>query len=90
MKTIYPNLVRLIEVHREKTDVDNFVDVTREFAERRAVDDVFAAVIGLYGAIRASEVQCPRLVIGMLPALETAIDAYAKLLETVQDEVFHD
>lgn len=88
MKSHYPNLARLIDVHHEKTAVDAPTDLAKEFAERRAVDGVFAAVVGLYGAIKATEIHCPRLVVGMLPALERAIETYAKLLETpVKDEV---
>lgn len=88
MKNNYPNLAKLVDVYHEKTTVDAPTGLAREFAERRAVDDVFASVIGLYGAIKATEIHCPRLVIGMLPEVERSIEAYSKVLEIpMKDEV---
>lgn len=89
MKSSFPNLTALVGACHEKTVLDA-TNIRAEIAERKSVDDVFAAVLTLYGAIKATELQCPRLVLAVIPHLEHAIDAYSKLIETINEETCED
>lgn len=89
MKSNLPNLAALVSACHEKTVIDA-TNIRAEIVERKAVDEVFAAVLALYGSIKATELQCPRLVVALIPNLERAIEAYSRVIETVNEEICED
>lgn len=89
MKSSFPNLTALVGACHEKTVLD-VANIRAEIVERKSVDEVFAAVLSLYGAIKATELQCPRLVVAVIPNLERAIEAYSKVIEIVNEETCED
>lgn len=55
--------------------------VRAEMAQLEAAQNLASAALALYGALRATELRQPRLVLNCLPALESAIEGWSRASE---------
>lgn len=53
--------------------------IKNEMSRLAAADELVNAALSLYGAVKATEIKQPRLVVASLPALERAIERWASL-----------
>jgi hypothetical protein len=59
--------------------------IRSEFAKFESADQLAAACLSIYGAIKATEARQPRLVCALLPALEKAIENWSEINELESD-----
>lgn len=55
--------------------------IKAEIAKLEAAQNLANAALSMYGAIKATELKQPRLVLSSLPAVEAAIEAWSNAVE---------